>query len=68
MYRTHSEKTGDQASITCPACGNWESQGIDDPRKNLNCLPIIYWRQDDEKEVSVHRCSECGEKFEVEWY
>lgn len=70
MKRTSSETIDDSVLIACPECGEWEQQGIDDPRHHLNTLPIIEWRpcKEGQKEVSVHRCLECGEEFEVEWY
>ena len=55
--------------IECPECKNWEELGVDDPRKNLNALPIVEWMPDSESapEVSIHECTACNTKFKVIW-
>lgn len=55
--------------LDCPFCDNWESLGIDDPRKRLNSLPIIEWLPDKkgQNEISTHECTLCSGRFEVEW-
>ena len=53
--------------VECPHCDNWESMGIDDPRENLDALPIIGWYEEEEFDISMHECTSCQELFEVEW-
>ena len=55
--------------LDCAHCNNWEQLGIDDPRKRLNVIPIIEWKEVEvnQNEVSIHRCTQCNKKFEVEW-
>tara|TARA_R100000935_G_scaffold35662_1_gene56417 strand:- start:836 stop:1087 length:252 start_codon:yes stop_codon:yes gene_type:complete len=58
----------DQYHIDCPNCDMWESLGIDDPRHMLNALPLIEWVEEGEgAEVSIHECSECEARFNVQW-
>ena len=55
--------------INCPNCDNWESLGIDDPRKRLHVIPIVEWLPlaANDNEISLNECTECKEKFKVEW-
>ena len=63
---------GANIHIDCPFCDNWEQLGIDDPRGILSSIPIIPkigWKPDieGENEVSIHKCTQCENEFEVEW-
>tara|TARA_B110000977_G_scaffold104221_1_gene136003 strand:+ start:4564 stop:4944 length:381 start_codon:yes stop_codon:yes gene_type:complete len=61
--------TTDDVLIQCPNCKEWEEAGIDEPRKRFVHIPIIEWLEDkkDRNEKSINECSECKEKFKVEW-
>ena len=69
MKRIKIESDNNNIHIDCPNCDMWEQLGIDDPRKMLNAFPIIEWYPDviNENETSVHKCTDCKTKFEVEW-
>lgn len=69
MIRNKIEVAAQDIIVECPKCDMWEALGVDDPRKMLNALPIIDWltMPFDDIEVSVHECSDCETKFEVEW-
>jgi uncharacterized C2H2 Zn-finger protein len=69
MKRVKIESNGKEIHLDCPSCTMWEVLGIDDPRKMLNAMPIIEWYpdEDNDDEVSVHKCTECHTTFEVEW-
>ena len=67
METTKIEANDKDIHIDCPCCDMWEQLGIDDPRHMLNVLPIIEWKEDEEKELSVHKCTQCSNEFQVEW-
>ena len=69
MKRVTIESDNRDIQLECPNCDMWEALGVDDPRKMLNALPIIDWltMPAESNEVSVHECSDCETKFEVEW-
>ena len=77
MKEVKVESDDKNVQITCPHCGNWEQIGVDEPRHRFESMPITDWIHDHDKlkvfgaytscEVSVNQCSECDNKFEVEW-
>ena len=69
MKRVTIESDNRDIQLECPNCDMWEQLGVDDPRKMLNALPIIDWltMPAESNELSVHECSDCETKFEVEW-
>ena len=69
MQRVKIETNNKNIHVVCPSCTMWETLGVDDPRKNLNALPILAWLPDevDTNELSIHKCTDCETTFEVEW-
>lgn len=69
LKRVKLQSDSKDIHIGCPECDYQEQLGIDDPRKMLNELPIIAWYPDVDgrSEISVHKCSRCKTKFEIEW-
>jgi len=69
MIKTKIEANDRDIHIDCPCCDMWEQLGIDDSRHMLNMLPIIKWKEDvpDRNELSIHKCNQCSNEFEVEW-
>jgi len=69
MDKVKIESNDEHITIACPTCNMWETLGIDDPRKNLNALPILAWLPDeaDTNERSINKCTDCETTFEVEW-
>lgn len=68
--KVHSDD--DCVFVECPSseCDNWETLGVDDPRKRLNVLPITEWITDTDEdgfEVSKHECTLCKTKFLIQW-
>lgn len=63
------EVCDDDVTIYCPNCDNWESLGVDDPRKGFKSIPVINFTEDSENdwERSVNECSDCNSSFFVEW-
>ena len=69
MQRVKIETNNENIHVVCPTCTMWETLGVDDPRKNLNALPILAWLPDevDTNELSINKCTDCETTFEVEW-
>lgn len=54
--------------IDCPYCDNWESMGIDDPRKNFNEFEFDWIGNSDRRnELSLTTCTSCNNEFLLEW-
>lgn len=71
MERINVEVVGEGMAyhLSCPCCDNWEEIGVDDPRKMLYTLPLIEWKENttNGNELSIHQCTECNGRFEIEW-
>jgi len=69
MKRTKVQSNDKDIHIDCPHCDNWEQLGVDEARHHLNTMPILKWYPDKkgQNEVSLHECTQCKKKFEVEW-
>lgn len=55
--------------LSCPNCEFTESLGVDESRHHFQSLFVTQWYPDEEgvNEVSVHKCRQCSDEFEVEW-
>jgi hypothetical protein len=64
MKKILAEYMNEDCNLYCPNCDYWESMGRDDPRKRYHAIPVLEWNDND---TSIHKCSNCDEKFIVVW-